>query len=149
MKKLLDFLCGKAEEINGRFRCPTYLYRWTLFSWRGHCSIYLHHFVGDDWSRDLHDHPKRFISIGLWGWYLEETPRDDLPLTRITKYRAPWIRTFPASHIHRISVPSKNCWTIVAVLKPVRDWGFWHQDRFIPWRQYVDGPEADKMKACD
>jgi hypothetical protein len=146
MKRVLDMLCGTAEEINGRERCPTYLYRWELFKWRGHCSIYLHHFVGDDWSRDLHDHPKRFISIGLWGWYLEETPNGT------KKYRAPWIRTFPASHIHRLSVPSKNCWTLVIVLKPVREWGFWHLGRFIPWRSYVDGADqeiADKMKACD
>jgi hypothetical protein len=155
VKKILDRLFGVAEEINGRFRCPTYLYRWTLFSWRGHCSLYLHHFVGDDWSRDLHDHPKRFISIGLWGWYLEEIPVMLTPETggtKITKYRAPWIRTFPASHVHRLSVPSKNCWTLVAVLKPTREWGFWHLGRFIPWRDYVDGADAeiaDKMKACD
>ena len=67
--KILDRLFGKAEEINGRERCPTYLYRWTVAKWRGR-GIYLHHFVGDDWSRDLHDHPKRFISIGLKGGYV-------------------------------------------------------------------------------
>lgn len=149
---------GGVEEINGRHRCPTYLYRWTLFKWRGHFSAYLHHFVGDDWSLDLHDHPKRFISIGLWGWYLEETPSpvknplvDPDRLRLVKKYHAPWIRTFGATHIHRLSVPSKSCWTLVIVLKPVREWGFWHLGRFIPWRSYVDGADAataDKMKAC-
>ncbi len=150
MKALLDKLFGLAEEINGHERCPTYLYRWILFSWRGHFSIYLHHFVGDDWSLDLHDHPKRFISVGLWGWYLEETPGNH-QVTKIKKYRAPWIRTFPANHIHRLTVPSKNCWTLVAVLKPVREWGFWHLGKFIPWRRYVEGEDgiADKMKACE
>lgn len=146
VKQILDKLFGRAEEINGRDRCPTYLFRWTLLSRKGKFSIYLHHFVGDDWSRDLHDHPKRFISIGLWGCYLEETP------SGIKRYRAPWIRSFAATHIHRLSVPSKNCWTVVAVLKPVRDWGFWHVGRFIPWRSYVAGDDAaiaDKMKACD
>ena len=156
-KRLLDRLFGIAEEINGGHRCPTYLYRWTLFAWRGKFSVYLHHFVNDDWSRDLHDHPKRFISIGLWGWYLEETP--DLRYeslggawrtTTIKRYRAPWIRTFPANHIHRLTVPSHNCWTLVIVLKPVREWGFWHLGRFIHWRAYVQGEGgiADKMKAC-
>jgi hypothetical protein len=154
MKQLLDRLFGLAEEINGGHRCPTCLYRWTLFSRRGHFGVYLHHFVGDDWSRDLHDHPKRFISIGLWGWYLEETPAGLIrhhPETLITKYQAPWIRTFPASHIHRLTVPSKNCWTLVIVLKPVREWGFWHLGKFIPWRNYVQGEGgiADEMKACD
>lgn len=146
MKAFLDTIFGVAEEINGRERCPTYLYRWTLIQVKGKFSLYLHHFVGDDWSRDLHDHPKRFISIGLWGWYLEQTP------SGTKRYHAPWIRSFPATHIHRLSVPSKNCWTLVAVLKPVREWGFWHLGRFIPWRSYVNGADAaiaDKMKACE
>jgi hypothetical protein len=157
--KILNKLFGQAEEINGRHRCPTYLYRWTLLQWRGHFAVYLHHFVGDDWSYDLHDHPKRFISIGLWGWYIEETPyrcNHDGEWAKLghvlTTYRAPWIRTFAATHIHRLSVPSKNCWTLVIVLRPVREWGFYHLGRFIPWRSYVDGPDsgvADEMKACD
>jgi len=164
ISNVLTRMFGVAEEINGGSRCPTYLYRWTLAQRRGHFGIYLHHFVNDDWSRDLHDHPKRFISIGLWGWYIEETPIGDCkngtPVndeswdswTRKTIYRAPWIRSFPATHIHRLTVPSKNCWTLVIVLKPVREWGFWHLGRFIPWKSYVKGADsaiADKMKGCE
>lgn len=149
MHWILNRIFGAAEEINGGGRCATYLYRWTPFKWSGRFSIYLHHFVGDDWSHDLHDHPKRFISVGLWGWYIEERPSGDHTVKRI--YRAPWFRSFPASHIHRITTPSKSCWTLVAVLKPVREWGFWHGKRFIPWRNYVAGQDgiADKMKACE
>lgn len=146
LQRALDRIFGKAEEINGANRCPTYLWRWVIFQWRGHFSIYLHHFIGDDWSLDKHDHPKRFISIGLWGWYLEDTP------TGTTRFHAPWIRSFPAEHIHRLRVPSKNCWTLVIVLKAVREWGFWHDGRFISWASYVKGADkelADKMKACD
>lgn len=157
MNKTLDGLFGKAEEINGRHRCPTYLYRWTMLVTRWF-KIYLHHFVGDDWSLDLHDHPKRFISIGLWGHYIETTPcevhgaahpcyRDERKV-----YKAPWVRTFPATHIHRLVVPNKNCWTLVIVLKSEREWGFWHAGKFFHWRSYVDGPHsyiADKMKGCD
>ncbi len=143
---LLDKLFGIAEEINGRERCPTYLYRWTLLK-RKNWGIYLHHFVGDDWSLDLHDHPKRFISIGLWGWYFEDTPSPG-PYPYRKRYCAPWIRTFPAEHIHRLTVPSKNCWTLVVVLRAVRGWGFWHEGKFQPWREYVDSETADQMKAC-
>jgi hypothetical protein len=169
----LDRLFGKAEEINGGNRCPTYLYRWIICSRFKSWKAYIHHFVGDDWSMDLHDHPKRFISVGLWGWYLEETPNKDplhegtkncpgypctchgadfgRPKSKFIKYQAPWIRSFPATHIHRLSVPSKNCWTLVIVLRPVREWGFWHLGIFFPWREYVNGKDgiADKMKACD
>jgi hypothetical protein len=157
MTNLLNRIFGAPEEINGGGRCPTYLYRWTLAKFSKGRGIYLHHFVGDDWSSDLHDHPKRFISIGLWGWYIEETPYQpaDSEWARLgpvrTTYHAPWIRSFPATHIHRLVVPSKNCWTLVIVLKSVREWGFWHLGRFIPWRSYVKGEDsaiADKMKVC-
>lgn len=173
----------RHEEINGADRCPTYLHRWTLFQprrprllWRGF-GIYLHKFVGADWSHDLHDHPKRFISIGLKGGYVEETPRaatlfEDPPLfypcgcsrmkveaglcdaysNERTVFLAPWIRTFPATHIHRLSgpTPQRPCWTLVIVLRSVREWGFWHGGWFIHWREYVQkgNPVADSRKAC-
>ena len=35
MWRLLDRIFGKAEEINGGERCPTYLYRWTLAKFWG------------------------------------------------------------------------------------------------------------------
>lgn len=145
VERILSRIFGPPEEINGGERCPTYMYRWTILKLPGKRGIYIHHFVGDDWSRDLHDHPKRFISIGLKGWYQEETPKG------FRRYDAPWFRTFPATHIHRITCPSKSCWTLVVVLKAVRSWGFWHLGRFISWRAYVDGEGgiADKMKACE
>jgi hypothetical protein len=129
------------EEINGE-RCPTYLYRWELIR-IGDWAVYLHHFVGDDWARDLHDHPKRFVSVGLFGSYVEESPIGE----RV--YRAPWIRTFPATHIHRLRLINKKpCWTIVIVLKAVREWGFWHENKWVHWRRYVRSPLADKAKNC-
>lgn len=142
---ILNYLFGKAEEINGSERCPTYLFRWTILKAKN-WQLYLHHFVGDDWSLDLHDHPKRFISIGLWGWYLEHTQKG------IKRYNAPWLRSFPAEHRHRLEVPSKNCWTLVVVTKRVRDWGFWNNGNFIQWYDYVKGSKkelANKAKACD
>jgi hypothetical protein len=142
--KFLNKLFGTAEEINGHNRCPTYLYRWTIITTRWG-KVYLHKFVGDDWSLDFHDHPKRFISIGLWGSYLEATPAGE------RRYRAPWFRTFAASHQHRISTPWGHCWTLVIVLRQTREWGFWHDGEFIQWDDYVAGKGgvADKMKACD
>lgn len=150
----LTKLFGMPEEINGGNRCPTYLYRWTVAKLPGKRYIYIHHFVGDDWSLDLHDHPKRFISIGLKGSYVEETPFEpsDSEWAALgpvrTTYRAPWIRSFPATHIHRICVPSKSCWTLVFVLKATRPWGFWHLGKFIGWRAYVNSTEADERTAC-
>lgn len=148
----------QREEMDGDGRCPTYLVRWTLLTlWSG-IAVYLHHFVGDDWSFDLHDHPKRFISIGLWGAYVEGVPTPDdssdvaALLTGVTWriYRAPWIRTFPAKHIHRIELlPDRRpCWTLVLVLRTSRPWGFWHRGVWIPWRTYVNSDTATEMKSC-
>lgn len=145
MQSLLIWLLNKlfvCEEINGANRCPTYLYRWRLFR-RWGCSVYLHRFVADDWSLDQHDHPKRFFSVGLCGKYTEHTPRGD------KTYRAPWIRTFPAEHIHRITLPpGQECWTLAMVFAASRPWGFWHDGKWIGWREYVTGEVADQMKAC-
>jgi hypothetical protein len=150
----------RIEEINGGERCPTYLYRWTIFQprrprwlWRGF-GIYIHKFVGDDWSRDLHDHPKRFISVGLKGHYIEWTPSNRREFgENASQYQAPWLRTFPASHIHRITLCADRqpCWTLVIVLRSVREWGFWHGGQWIHWKEYVKGSAshlADKMRSC-
>lgn len=141
--RLIDRLF-RLEEINGREVCPTYLYRWTLARFFG-IGVYLHKFVGDDWSVDLHDHPKRFISFGLWGAYMEHTP--DAP-PRI--YRAPWIRSFPATHVHRLTGPTPEhpCWTLVIVLRQSRRWGFWPSGRWVFWRDYVESERAVQAKSC-
>ncbi len=148
MKKLLDRIF-KLEEINGRGVCPAYLYRWTLLRVGKAFAIYLHKFVGDDWSLDLHDNPKRFWSIGLRGRYTEWTLTDGV-LRQPHVWRAPWFRTFSADHTHRLTGPTTEhpCWTVVIVGKPVREWGFWRGVTWIPWRTYVRSEMAEERKAC-
>jgi hypothetical protein len=152
---VLDRLFGTAEEINGAERCSTYLYRWVI-GHVGPVKIYLHHFVGDDWSFDLHDHPKRFVTVGLKGRYLERSDEGE------RTYAAPWLRTFPSSHRHRITMfwrlrdergfavrdGQEDCWTLVLVGPTQREWGFWHKGQFVHFKTYVRGPLGDLMKAC-
>ncbi len=152
MKAWLDRVLN-LEEINGRGICPTYLYRWTLFRCGSLFSIYLHKFVGDDWSLDYHDHPKRFWSIGLKGWYTEWTPCFLVAhpaAYHLKTWRAPWFRTFPADHIHRLTGPTAEspCWTLVIVGTAVREWGFWPLGAWVPWRRYVNSDTAEARKAC-
>ena len=129
----------KREEINGDGRCATYLYRWTLCATRWG-KLYLHHFVGNDWSGDLHDHPKRFVSIGLRVSYIEQS------LDGFRLWRAPWIRSFGATHRHRLY--ASDCWTLVWVGRPVREWGFWQEGHWIHWSEYVSGPAGDRGQDC-
>jgi hypothetical protein len=129
-RPILERLFGSPEDLRGHGKHDTYLYRWTLLKTR-FFKIYLHNFVGDDWCKDFHDHPKRFLTIGLKGSYIEETPNGRETFT------APWIRSFPANHIHRLLVPSKTCWTFVVVFKQTREWGFWRKGKFIPYLKYL------------
>lgn len=139
--RLIDRIL-RMEEINGGAECPTYMFRWTLLKLGKFLSIYLHHFVSDDWSRDMHDHPKRFISIGLKGDYVEETPG------KTTLFFAPWVRTFPANHIHRIRLAGNDCWTLVIVGRAVREWGFWTKGKWMHWKKYVGSDAAQVAKNC-
>jgi hypothetical protein len=142
----------RMEEINGNNVCPTYLYRWPLLRAGSYFAVYLHKFVGNDWSIDLHDHPKRFVSIGLRGSYVEISPIDPSnPLyCRTREYRAPWVRTFPADHKHRLigPTPERPCWTLVIVLRATRQWGFWPRGSFVPWRKYVGASDVASRRSC-
>lgn len=165
---LRDWALAKAfriERINGDGACEPYLYRWTLARAFG-CAVYLHRFVADDWSTDFHDHPRRFVSIGLWGGYAELTPIVDERSRGIRIYQAPWVRSFPAEHQHRVIMfrdwPPRGelkawartarvheCWTLVLVGRLSRPWGFWHEGAWIPWRQYVeDKGLVESVKSC-
>ena len=139
---------AKYEAINGDGICPVYLHRWTLIKTNSF-SVYLHHFVGNDWSIDPHDHPKTFTSIGLWGEYIEDdfTVLDN-PVSRL--FKAPWFRIFPPEYRHRIKMTNKkSCWTLCIVGKPKREWGFWYKCKiFIPWDAYVRGGPGKERKDC-
>lgn len=133
----------QREEINGAGTCPTYLYRWNLLRLPFGIAVYLHHFVGDDWSLDPHDHPKTFLVFGLWGSYDEDVYLQEMdhgwlmrPTTR--RWRAPWIRFFRADHIHRVrSAHTGGAWTLVFTGPKVREWGFWFRRNWIRWDLYI------------
>lgn len=141
--RALGRLFGDPEEINGDHRCPTYMYRWFVANLpRLGSAVYLHRFVADDWALDLHDHPRRFVSVGLRGRYTEVRPGGVEVV-----YRAPWARSFPAEHAHRLVLaPGEECWTLVLVLPKSRQWGFWTSRGWEHWKKYVYG--ADALKSC-
>jgi len=144
-RTILDRFFG-YREIKGFGRCPTHLRRWTLLAtpW---LMVYLHHFIGDDLSRDLHDHPTRFVTIGLRGRYVE-TSLDPMRRPQVRIHRAPWIRMFAASHAHRVTLfRDETCWALLIVFRTVRDWGFWPNEQWTPWRHYVRRQE-DRGTSC-
>ena len=154
MRRFFDWLFRKEiMDGCGAGVSDGYMHRWRLLTLLNGRQLYLHHFLGDDWSKDMHDHPKAFVSIGLWGSYVEERPREfgfgpdlvvppggvGIPHNGIIRdhYRAPWIRRFPAHHIHRLT-EARGCWTLVYTGPTVRLWGFWRDRVWVPWRSYVE-----------
>lgn len=146
----------RYETMSGNGACPVYLERWTLGQAFG-IGVYLHHFLGDDWAVDPHDHPRKFISIGLKGWYYEDVfkpaefqcPHPECPVCspKTKRFVAPWIRSFPAEHLHRIrAAECGNVWTLVIVLKKSRVWGFVQDGKWIAFGRYVFGGKS--RKAC-
>jgi len=127
------------EEINGDGLCPTYLFRLVLARLPRGRRVYLHHFVGDDWAVDAHDHPKVFWSIGLWGAYDEDVfdPRTRAWTTR--RWRAPWVRRFPAQHAHRVRARhTGGAWTLEFTGPVTQEWGFFAWDEvWTPRRKYL------------
>ena len=123
----------------GGVGCPC-LRRWDLLHARWG-KLFLHRFLADDWSLDFHDHSGRMISIGLWGSYQEETPSG----TRV--WRAPWIRSFPATWTHRLRLVTPIVWTLVWVGPKERRSGFWYRGAWMNQTSYLTGP-AQSRKSC-
>lgn len=152
IRRLLNRFCG-YETMSGNGACPVYLERWTIVDLFGKVGVYLHHFIGDDWAVDPHDHPRRFISIGLKGWYWEDVFVSPPPtvktgrtfLRETLKFTAPWIRSFPAEHLHRVrAAECGDCWTLVIVLPKSRRWGFVKDGKWIGFKEYVFGGQSRK-----
>ena len=94
-------------------------------------SIKLHRIYRPDRQRELHDHPWTFLSLILWGHYLEHTVSG--------LRRRFWFNWKRAEDRHSICEVSRSpVWTLVICGPSRREWGFWVDDgtRFVQWREY-------------
>jgi len=110
-----------------------YLVRWQFpIGFRRAC--YVHKIVQSDGDRDLHDHPWNFISILVYGRYVEETPGGNKRLKN-------WFNPHRATDLHRVQLFKRNgkeipVYTVVIRGKRLRDWGFQTADGWKTWRDY-------------
>ncbi len=119
--------------------------KWTLLATRS-VQVYIHRFNGADWTTDPHDHPASFISIGLMGSYIESVYNEHGDKLYDREWRAPWIRRFPATHIHRTSaVGPKGAWTLCFAREYVRNWNFLVDRETVPWRDYMKRYRLTRM----
>lgn len=103
--------------------CP-YVYRW-MFGHKKVGSIRLHHWLGPDDDRAVHDHPWWFVTWIIKGWYLDSTSDDSEVLSvGDVVFR-------PALHRHTVYPGRDGCWTLVITGPVSRSWGFWPNGRFV------------------
>lgn len=106
-----------------------------------------------DSDRHLHDHPWNNISIILRGWYWEEMPAnpiqdpemDAFPTGRKTTLRLPLVPVFRrATDRHRLVIQDGECCLSLFIMFPrQRDWGFWTENGWVYWRDYLKMYEED------
>lgn len=119
---------------------PVYLIRYSLLTtpW---FSVKLHRiFISDDDC--MHDHPWSFISIILWGGYIEHRPSgSDVAIWKnsvIEKrlYGPGSILWRPCPSIHKLEI-FQPATTLVITFKRQREWGFWTKDGWKEWYKYI------------
>lgn len=127
-----------------------YMMRWFIVPRNPWINIYLHKFMRDDDDRALHDHPWWFVSVMLWGRYLEtrEVCRKGMAFWMYVKEEAvrktPSIAYRKATDRHRVTLAKDAdgkplpCWTLVITGPRVRTWGFWCPQGFVKWSDFVD-----------
>lgn len=93
-----------------------YLKRWFILRTKW-VQVYVHNICRSDPDSDMHDHPWSFISVILWGGYLEHTPEGSFQRS------APQILYRPAGSPHRLEL-NRGAWTFIVVGRERREWGF-------------------------
>jgi hypothetical protein len=129
---LLKFL--KKREIKGCFEREVYLTRYFIIN-NDTFAIYLHHFHKSDEGTELHDHPRSFFSLILWGGYWEHRffLETDSGILTYKKWIGPGRFIFrQAETLHRVELPKgKSCWTLVFLLPRYKRWGFLTDNGYV------------------
>lgn len=105
--------------------------------------FYIHWVYLPDSDRDPHDHPWTFWSFVARGGYTEVLTDREHPLHLRTHKR--WsLHQMPTDKAHKISTLLGPTITVLLVGRRKRDWGFWTEDGWVPWREYnaaENGPD--------
>lgn len=123
-------------EIISRNEGEDYIHRWHLLKtpW---FKIYLHKFCGPDEDLHGHDHPWNSWIFMLKGGYWEDI-YDSHRLKDMRLRTAPSLRRMPAETIHSITkLTTPTVWTLFAVGKKIREWGFHTPKGWIPHKEYL------------
>lgn len=102
--------------------------------------IRLHNILRSDSDRHLHDHPWWYASIILIGSYIEVSieRHADYDIEIMKQYGPGSILFRRATHSHRLILsPGTSVWTLFICGKKTREWGFWTENGWMNWREYL------------
>lgn len=100
--------------------------------------LYLHRIHSPDVDPDPHDHPWMFASLVLAGGYTESVwDSGNWSSWRVHERRRGSLHRMSTRQAHKITRVDGQLWTLVLVGPKVRTWGFWAEDGFVPWREYL------------
>ena len=114
-----------------------YMHRWILRTpW---FTLRLHHILRSDAGRDFHDHPFSFVSLILWGGYIEHRPPclcgTGAPDTLCRRFGPGSIVRRRAADLHRLELAAP-AWTFVIATPYFRKWGFQTKAGWVPFDEY-------------
>lgn len=105
--------------------------------------IYIHHIMKSDEDDDMHDHPFSFKSLILSGAYRELCklyPNFDVLITN--EYNVGDVISHCGEDIHKITLLTKEVWTLVIASKRYRMWGY----RFNKDNHWIDFDTYRRIK---
>lgn len=123
----------EPDQVVGDDPGAPYLIRWYLVPKNRFVNAYVHLFMRSDVDRELHDHPwLANLSVVLRGCYMEHTPHGE-------ELRTPkrWVFRWGASP-HRIELQGTPVWTLFITGPHVREWGFYGEDGWVHWRDFLN-----------
>jgi hypothetical protein len=142
------------REIIGNPDCPL-MYRWTLLErkqGRFGFKVMVHHFLPGLTDPDVHDHPRPFATLVLWGSYRDRvrcaTCKDDGPAAKLwcpcggtrmvwgDTMKAGTFRRRSANYAHSTVAGPKGAWTLCIMGPLRRPWGFWRDGQWWGFKTY-------------
>jgi hypothetical protein len=141
----------RRERI-GPPECPL-MDRWTLFlrnsNWP---KLLLHHFLPNREDKDVHDHPRGFLTVVFAGGYDDlvacPSPHAPWPMSGCAlcidndglvvrdRLRVGSVRLRRADYAHLTRTDHRGAWTLCLMFPVTRSWGFWRDGRWWPFREY-------------
>jgi hypothetical protein len=145
-----------AQPEAGEHTSPLYMGRWCVVnrgsfgSWllklvSGYESCRLHYIARPDHDRDLHNHPFRYRTFILSGWYRSVVQPVGWALPYVAeRLNAGDSDSMDVGDWHRIALmhPS-GVWTLFFMTDNTEEWGFLTQEGYVESREYFRRKRAD------